>query len=151
MQRLDTIAQVTILLGIICHFIIGLGTDPTNFVLQTVTLLIKLVMSLNTGKNQDGTEEYDAQQKDVLEQLPSSLYVAMQGFNIDGKTVQYAACPSCRHTHAPENPGAAVPRYSDKCVNRMIGKTGSSICPTELLSFAMVGRGPSEFSFARRS
>ncbi|KAF7324374.1 hypothetical protein MVEN_02647000 [Mycena venus] len=124
-KQLDLIAQVMILLGIICHVIVGLGTDPANFILDSVTLIIKLVMSMKLEKKEDGTEGYDAEQQDLLEQLPSSLYVAMKRFNIDGKTVQYAVCPSCHHTHAPINPAAAVPSYSATCVNRVVDKSGA--------------------------
>ncbi|KAJ7884744.1 hypothetical protein B0H14DRAFT_1378643 [Mycena olivaceomarginata] len=35
------IAQVVMLLGIVCHVMMGLATDPTNFVLQTVTHIAK--------------------------------------------------------------------------------------------------------------
>ncbi|KAF7340362.1 hypothetical protein MVEN_01955500 [Mycena venus] len=133
-KNLDMIAQVMILLGIVCHVIIGLGTDPTNFVLQTVTLLIKMVMSLHAKKNSDGTETYDAQQIDILEQLPSSLHVALNRFNIDGKTLQYAVCPDCHHTHAPQNPKAAVLMYPKTCVNSVVDiKSGRKTCGTELL------------------
>ncbi|KAF7369712.1 hypothetical protein MVEN_00302700 [Mycena venus] len=72
-KQLDLIAQVMILLGIICHVIVGLGTDPANFILDSVTLIIKLVMSMKLEKKEDGTEGYDAEQQDLLEQLPSSL------------------------------------------------------------------------------
>jgi cytochrome c5 len=92
-----------------------------------------MAMSLNPKKNADGTESYDAQQVDVLEQLPSSLYVALSKFDIDGKTVQYAVCPSCHHTHAPHNPKAAALVYPSKCVNRVVDKSGAHTCGTELL------------------
>ena len=121
------------LLGIVCHVIMGLATDPTNFVLQTVTLIIKMVMSLHTTKTADGEEEYDAEQKDILGQLPTTLYTAMKQFKLDGKTMQYAMCPSCHHTHPPINPDAAVLSYPETCVNRVVDKTGARTCSTPLL------------------
>ncbi|KAJ7431595.1 hypothetical protein B0H11DRAFT_2298156 [Mycena galericulata] len=114
-ERLDLIAQVMILLGIVCHVIIGLGTDPTNFVLQTVMLLIKLVMSLHSSKTPDGKDAYDAQQKDVLEQLPSSLYVAMQQFQYRWEK-------------------RSIPSYPSTCDNSILDKSGRRICGTELLT-----------------
>src|ERR1700761_266927 len=136
-KHLDLVAQVMILLGIVCHVIMGLGTDPTNFILATVTLIIKMVMSLRTRKKGDGTEEYDAEQKDILGQLPTSLHIAMKQFNLNGKTMQYAMCPSCHHTHPPINPAAAVPSYPETCVNRVVDKSGARTCSTSL----MVNRG----------
>ncbi|KAJ7265276.1 hypothetical protein C8J57DRAFT_1511838 [Mycena rebaudengoi] len=59
-QELDTIAQVMVLLGI-------------------------LAMSLNPKRLPNGDEVRDAQQEDVLKQLPSSLYVALEQFKLDGK------------------------------------------------------------------
>ncbi|KAJ7738839.1 hypothetical protein DFH07DRAFT_965938 [Mycena maculata] len=127
------IAQVMMLLGIVCHVIMGLGTDPTNFVLQTVTLIIKMVMSLHAVKTADGKEEYDAGQKDILGELPTTLYTAMKRFNLDGKTMQYAMCPSCHHTHPPLNPAAAVLTYPETCVNRVVDNLGARTCSTPLL------------------
>ncbi|KAJ7242229.1 hypothetical protein C8J57DRAFT_1526272 [Mycena rebaudengoi] len=84
-QELDTIAQVMVLLGIVCHVIIGLGTDPCNFILTSVRMLIELAMSLNPKRLPNGDEVRDAQQEDVLKQPPSSLYVALEQFKLDGK------------------------------------------------------------------
>ncbi|KAJ7694986.1 hypothetical protein B0H16DRAFT_1485415 [Mycena metata] len=133
-EELDLIAQVMVLLGVVCHVIMRLGAKPTNFVLGTATLLIRLVMSLNPVTQLDGTETLDPQQEHVLEQLPSSLYIALQRFKIDGKTVQYAVCPSCHYTHPPNNPDSPVPRYPEKCTNRVVGKSGRTVCSTKLLT-----------------
>ncbi|KAJ7865276.1 hypothetical protein B0H14DRAFT_3442981 [Mycena olivaceomarginata] len=88
--KLDIIAQMLILLGVICHVIIGIATDPCNLIIQTVTMIIKCTMSLHLQRDMNGSEAYDARQQDILEQLPSSLYVALDRFNIDGKTTMYA-------------------------------------------------------------
>ncbi|KAJ7787948.1 hypothetical protein B0H14DRAFT_3504824 [Mycena olivaceomarginata] len=100
-KHLDPMAQIMILLGLVCNVILGLAIGNTNFILSAVTLLIKLAMSVHTKPDADGNYSYDAMQEHILKDLPSSLYVAMQRLNVEGKTVLYAACPSCHHIHAP--------------------------------------------------
>lgn len=133
MEKLDVIAQMLILLGVICHVIIGIATDPCNVIIEAVTLIVKCTMSLHLQKDANGSDTYDTKQQDVLKQLPSSLYVALDRFNIDGKTTMYAVCPSCEHTHKPLNPKSIVPKYPQRCVNRIVEKDGISDCSTELL------------------
>ncbi|KAJ7100539.1 hypothetical protein C8R44DRAFT_747575 [Mycena epipterygia] len=86
MHKLDAIAQMLILLGVICHVIIGIAENPCNFIIQTVTLIIKCTMSLHLTIKSDGSEAYDAEQEDILKELPSSLSIALDRFKIDGKT-----------------------------------------------------------------
>jgi cytochrome c5 len=125
---------MVILLGVICHVIIGVAQNPCNLIIEAVTIIIKCTMSLHLQRNSDGSETYDAKQQDVLKQLPSSLYVALNRFHIDGKTTMYAVCPSCHHTHKPLNPDAAIAEYPERCVNRIVGRDGISDCSTELLA-----------------
>ncbi|KAJ7478960.1 hypothetical protein FB451DRAFT_1032187, partial [Mycena latifolia] len=40
--------------------------------------------------NAEGTKSYGPNQEDILKQLPSSLYTALNTFNIDGQTTMYA-------------------------------------------------------------
>ncbi|KAJ7732907.1 hypothetical protein DFH07DRAFT_780751 [Mycena maculata] len=94
---LDLIAQMTLLLVVICNVIIGLGNNLCNFILDTVKAIIGLVMSMNVAP--DATN--DAEQLFVLEQLPSNLHTALKALKIDSKTTIYAVCPSCCFTHAP--------------------------------------------------
>ncbi|KAJ7018001.1 hypothetical protein C8F04DRAFT_1278458 [Mycena alexandri] len=43
-QHLDPMAQITILLGILCNVILGLSIGHTNFLFDSIMLLIKLAM-----------------------------------------------------------------------------------------------------------
>ncbi|KAF8205165.1 hypothetical protein K438DRAFT_1964252 [Mycena galopus ATCC 62051] len=84
--------QIMVLLGLVCNVILGLAIGHTNFIFGTVTLLIKLAMSVHTKPDSEGRASYDALQEEILKDLPTSLYTAMQRLNLDGKTVLYAAC-----------------------------------------------------------
>ncbi|KAJ7478508.1 hypothetical protein FB451DRAFT_1172840 [Mycena latifolia] len=131
--QLDIIAQMLILLGIVCHVIIGIATDLCNFIIQTVTMIIKCTMSLHMKMNVEGTESYGLNQEDILKQLPSSLYAVLNSFNIDGQTTIYAVCPSCHHMHLPINADSAIPVYPSRCMNHMLRKDGIEACATELV------------------
>ena len=50
---MDTIAQMTILLGVICHIILGLSENPCNFIIQVVTLIMKTAMATGMPKDAD--------------------------------------------------------------------------------------------------
>jgi hypothetical protein len=132
-QHLDVMAQIMILLGLVCNIILGLATGNTNFIYATVTLLIKLAMSVHTKPDADGNYSYDALQQEILKDLPSSLYTAMQRLNLDGKTVLYAACPSCDHIHAPTLSTSNIPTWPKECENEIVGEDGRSKCATALL------------------
>ncbi|KAJ7099240.1 hypothetical protein B0H15DRAFT_771078, partial [Mycena belliarum] len=53
-------------------------------------------MSVHIKPDAEGIYSYDEMQKDILNDLPSSLYTSMNRLNLDGKTVLYAACPHPR-------------------------------------------------------
>ncbi|KAJ7435337.1 hypothetical protein B0H11DRAFT_2257294 [Mycena galericulata] len=132
-QHLDPMAQIMILLGLVCNVILGLAIGHTNFIFGTVTLMIKLAMSVHLQQDADGSNSYDALQEEILKDLPSSLYVAMQRLNLDGKTVLYAACPSCHHIHAPIFSPSNIPTWPEECENEVVGEDGRSKCATALL------------------
>ncbi|KAJ7826758.1 hypothetical protein B0H13DRAFT_1477304, partial [Mycena leptocephala] len=92
---LDLIAQMTVLLAIICNVILHLGTDPCNFILEMVKVIVNLVLASNGSQN-------ETQREFVVEQLPPNLHAALQAFKIDSTTTIYAVCPSCSFTHAPK-------------------------------------------------
>ncbi|KAJ6534903.1 hypothetical protein B0H19DRAFT_1271580 [Mycena capillaripes] len=110
----DTVAQIVILFAIISNVVIGLATNPCNFLIDTVTLIIKLTMSLSSPP---GTE-YDAKQRDVLSQLPTTLEDALKTFKIEPKIRILATCPSCHYTHEPRvNRLTQEPSYPTHCEN----------------------------------
>ena len=126
-------AQIMVLLGLVCNVILGLAIGHTNFIFGTVTLLIKLAMSVHTKPDSEGHYSYDALQEEILKDLPSSLYTAMQRLNLDGKTILYAACPSCHHIHAPSLSTNNTPTWPKECENEIVGVDGRSKCATGLL------------------
>ena len=99
-MHLNAIGQIIVLLGAICHVVAGLRTEICEFIINTVTLLVKLAMGTGLGPKQE-TEEYNMSQESMLKSLPTSLYTALSKFDIVSKTTLYAACPSCNHTHSP--------------------------------------------------
>ncbi|KAL4243705.1 hypothetical protein ABKN59_011906 [Abortiporus biennis] len=44
--------------------------------------------------------------------------MALDKFNLDGQTIQYAVCPACHYTYKPLfKCGSKMPRYPDTCMN----------------------------------
>nr|GAT58598.1 predicted protein [Mycena chlorophos] len=128
----NAITQVVILLAAVANIIIGVGKDPCNFLLDTIILIIRASMSLSLRPN----EEFDAQQEQVLSEMPLTLDSAMRALKLDPKTTIYAACPSCHHTHPPKGThrltGDGV--YPARCRNRVfIDKKGLAVACDTLL------------------
>ncbi|KAJ7073089.1 hypothetical protein C8F01DRAFT_1301002 [Mycena amicta] len=126
----DTVAQVTILLAVICHVIVGISTNPCNFILELVTMIIRLTMSIgSTG------DRPNPKQEDVLKQLLTSLESALSKFKIDPKTVIYATCPSCHNTHKPTKDRlTGDPSYPETCEGYVYPKDGvATLCGKQLL------------------
>ncbi|KAJ7924678.1 hypothetical protein B0H13DRAFT_2577481 [Mycena leptocephala] len=110
----DTVSQIVILFAIISNVVIGLATDPCNFLIDTVTLIIKLTMSLSSPLG----AEYNAKQRDILSQLPTTLEDALKTFKLEPKTRILATCLSCHYTHEPRvNRLTQEPSYPTHCEN----------------------------------
>ncbi|KAJ7087614.1 hypothetical protein B0H15DRAFT_949987 [Mycena belliarum] len=130
----DTIAQLVILLAIISNVVVGLAVNPVNFLVDAITLIIKMTMSLSSPPG----AEHTAKQRDILSQLPTSLENALKTFKLEAKTRILATCPSCHHTHEPQvNRLTAEPTYPTHCTNFIFrGKHKDSLrvpCLTPLL------------------
>jgi hypothetical protein len=133
MKHLSVIAQIVVLLGAICHVVIGVRTEVCEFILSSAAMLVKLAMS--TGLPPSETE-YNNTQELTLKQLPTSLYTALGKFNIDGDATLYAVCPSCSCTHQPSyDPISTTASYPTHCLNLLIGEDpdASRVCGTPLL------------------
>lgn len=125
-----------ILLGTVCHIIVGLSTEPCDFIISTVTMLVKMAMATRLPKPADAyaRSEYDPTQHAILDQLPTSLFTALNHFNIDGRTTIYAACPSCNFTHkAIYDPVSTNATYPAECNNPIVGADGRYACGASLL------------------
>ncbi|RDB18859.1 hypothetical protein Hypma_014527 [Hypsizygus marmoreus] len=132
--KLDTIAQMMMLLGAVCHIIVGLSTEPCDFIINVVTMIVKMAMATTLPKCGNSEPEYNTNQRAILEQLPTSLFTALNRFNIDGQTTIYAACPSCNFTHEPVyDRVSANATYPSRCTNRIFGVSNSSVCDADLL------------------
>jgi hypothetical protein len=130
--HIDAIAQITVLLGTICHVVAGLSKEICEFIINTATLLVKLAMA--TGLQQGLEIGYSANQDFILRSLPTSLYTALSKFDIEGNTTLYAACPSCNFTHEPHYDSAsATSSYPERCLNRLAGPHGFTVCNSSLL------------------
>jgi hypothetical protein len=131
MEHLDTIAQVVILLGIVCSLVMGLSRARCDFIIGVVTLITK--MALATHLKKDATD-YDGYQTHILGQLPTSLYTALSRFQVESRSILYAVCPVCNFTYKPTfHPNAANANYPSQCTNRIPGPSRLNVCNTQLL------------------
>jgi hypothetical protein len=96
-EKLDTIAQMMILLGIVCNVIMGHSNNPCNFIISVVTLMVKMAMATNFPKESDNNKIYDGNQNHILDQLLTSLYTTLNQLNIDSQATMYAVCPTCNY------------------------------------------------------
>lgn len=79
-------------------------------------------------------KEYDLAQCSVLDQLPTSLFTALNRLDIDGRTTIYASCPSCSFTHeAVYDPVSTNAVYPAQCTNTIVGAIGPYACGVSLL------------------
>ena len=123
------------LLGTICHVVAGLRTEICEFIIATASLQVKLAMKTSIASGPDGRiEGYNANQEFILKNLPTSLYTALSKFDVGSKTTLHAACPSCNYMHNPcYDPVSAVASYPERCLNRLVGIDGHSVCEMPLL------------------
>ena len=130
-SSLDSIAQVMILLGVVCNVIIGLSSESCDFIIGVATMLVKMAMA---GVNKESSNSYTSLQQLVINQLPTSLYTATSRFGLDSLTTTFATCPSCSYTQAPiYNRAYCREEYAAHCQNRLAGPKGAITCGTELL------------------
>jgi hypothetical protein len=94
-------------------------------------MLVKMAMSSGLPRDAD---KYTGSQDVILNQLPTSLYSALNKIDIDSKTTTFATCPSCNFTHEPiYDRTSTTAKYPRQCRNRIIGSGGPSVCGTDLL------------------
>lgn len=120
--------QVTILLGTVAHFVMGLSGKSCDFIISVVAMIIRMAMA--TGPS----SSYSSNQTTILEQLPTSLFTTLSQLDVDSPTTTYAACLSCNFTHkAVYDRVTTAAVYPDQCLNTILGKEGRSVCGEELL------------------
>lgn len=134
LQDLDVIAQITVLLGTICHVVAGMSKEICEFIIKTATLLVTLAMTTGIRPEKGSEIEYNANQDFILKNLPTSLFTALSKFDIGGNTTLYAACPLCNYTHEPRyDPVSATASFPERCLNRLAGPDGPTLCNSSLL------------------
>ncbi|CAK5269091.1 unnamed protein product [Mycena citricolor] len=128
--KFNVVAQLSILLALVCHVIVGISSDPVNLIMTFVNTIVQATMSLSS---RDGRAT--ATQTYVLNELPTSLESALRRFKIDPLTVVYAMCPTCHHTHAAKDDrlsGEAL--YAETCQGYIYPQRGARhICGTQIL------------------
>ncbi|KAJ7077754.1 hypothetical protein C8R44DRAFT_896174 [Mycena epipterygia] len=117
--HLDLLAQMMVLLAVVCNVVIGLSAKPCDLIIQSVQMIVRLAMSMSLSVD---AEEYHPHQKHVLEQLPKSLRAALDTFKLDARSTVYATCPACHFTHAPKEDRITGDRtYPSVCDNYVLG------------------------------
>ncbi|KIN98784.1 hypothetical protein M404DRAFT_31102 [Pisolithus tinctorius Marx 270] len=90
---MDTIAQVTLVIGVICSIVMDVGTRAGNFIMNALSLLLFLAFKDTSG-------QLSVSHENILAQIPSSIASALSKFKLTGNTIPYAIC-SCHCTYAP--------------------------------------------------
>ena len=109
-EHMDVIAQVTLLLGVVCSVIFGVGTAGANFIMNGLSLLLYIAF-----QKSDGT--LSAAHENMIKQIPSTISSALSKFQLSAKTVAYAVC-GCHSIYPPTySPGSNTPVYSAHCSN----------------------------------
>src|ERR1700761_4074607 len=144
MADIDAVAQLMVLLGLVCNLIMNMSKQSVEFILGVVTMMIKCTMSISPAMPQEAleSESYTDIQQYIIDQLPTSLHDAMTKLNMDGKTGLFAACPSCEHIHAPTLSTSKMPTWPSTCENIIVGKKGRSVCGNALLTSRKKGAQP---------
>jgi hypothetical protein len=123
------ITQVFIFLGVVCRIFLGASRAWGNFIMSIAGYGLRL--ALLSGP----TSEAD---KIICDQVPTTIDSALSHFNLQGKTITYAVCPTCHATYKPEvKPGTQTGLYPELCSNRILPETGGHnepfVCDTLLI------------------
>lgn len=130
--QLDVVAQIALLLGLVCAFVAGVSRRAGDFVFGMLNILLATIFR---DKN---TRFLDPITTAALQQVPKTLETAAGKFNLKGRLVFYAVCTACNKTHKPIfKPGHKHPVYPKYCNN--IPEPGSPKCGTPLLERHSVG------------
>ena len=107
---MDMIAQVTLLIGVVCSVVMGVSQRGGNFIISALSLLLYLAF-----QRHDGT--LSPTHENIVRQIPSTIKGALARFNLTCNTISYATC-TCHCTYVPTYPpGSTVPIYPKYCTN----------------------------------
>lgn len=121
-------AQVALVLGAVCSVIFDVSRRAGDFVMGSLGVLLAVVFV-----------DHDTPRGEaILKQVPKKIETATDKFNLKGRLVYYAVCPTCKQTHKPiYKRGQAHPTYPKNCNN--IPAPGAGQCGTPLLERHSVG------------
>ncbi|KAF5336277.1 hypothetical protein D9758_014498 [Tetrapyrgos nigripes] len=115
--------RMVIFLTVACALVIGISHRDCDFIVSAVWNIVAAATSLFCPSSAAPTSEQHVQRQ-LMAQLPSSLYTALNALRLDSKTTVFA----------PEFSQTAVKaQYPDQCNNMIVGKDGRSACGTSLL------------------
>ncbi|KIO08055.1 hypothetical protein M404DRAFT_134964, partial [Pisolithus tinctorius Marx 270] len=122
-NHMDTIAQVTLVIGVICSIVMDVGTRAGNFIMNALSLLLFLAFKDTSG-------QLSVSHENILAQIPLSIASALGKFKLMGNTIPYAIC-SCHCTYAPTYANdSKIASYPPHCTNC---PTPETVCGEPLL------------------
>lgn len=119
----------------ICHLIIGLSVDQSNFLVHTTILCVYLGMSTCDSRPSSLDYNFSPLQNKIIANMPKNLADALKKFDVDGHFDFYATCPSCSFTNKvhPLQGKRAFYNYPKTCSNDVVGPDGITTCGAILL------------------
>ena len=110
-SRLDAVAQVAVVISVICTTVMGIGARNGDFLMSALSLLLYLAFQAVQATSGD-------LHKHILKQVPLTIEGALAQLDIKCKTVPYAVC-ACHCTYPPAYPeGSSTPIYPLYCTHR---------------------------------
>ncbi|KAF8574709.1 hypothetical protein K439DRAFT_1548361, partial [Ramaria rubella] len=90
----NEVAQVTMFLSVICIVIMGVSRGVGDLIMGLLSRILNLAW-----KNKD--DSLAPRQAHILAQIPMSVTTVLLRFNLDGRVMIYAVCPTCHFTCKP--------------------------------------------------
>lgn len=122
-EKLDNIAQMSILIGLVCSLFMGTSRRAGDFIMKSLSLLVATVYEA-AGRPPPQT---------VLNQIPATITHALAQLNIESHTTIYAVCPRCCFTHPPKyHHNSTIATYPSTCTHKETSE--SDVCGEPLLT-----------------
>jgi hypothetical protein len=80
---MDIVAQVAVLICVVCHVMFGVDTRSSSFIMGAISLLLYLAFQTSKGT-------LSLSQENILRQIPSTIQTVLSRFQLGCKTVVYA-------------------------------------------------------------
>ena len=110
MDRMDVIAQVMLVIGVICTTVMGVTARGGDFIISALPLLLYLAFQTAGG-------HLSLSHKNIIRQILSSIKNTTARLDLDCKTVVYAVC-SCHCMYTPMfTDGSTIPIYPEHCTH----------------------------------